>query len=115
MNALEHGNLGITYEQKSQLLAENRWLEEVQLRSRLTENHDKWVTVVFERQSEDLSFHIIDQGKGFDWQKYTQIETERETHFHGRGIAMAGLLTFDKIDYQGCGNAVKASIKKSRP
>jgi hypothetical protein len=54
---------------------------------------------------------IIDQGQGFDCRDYLDFSTERAFDLHGRGIAMAGKLSFDSLSYLGCGNTVVAAFK----
>lgn len=110
VNAVEHGNLGVTYEEKGQLLAEGRWLEELERRQRQPEHRRKRVVVEMERDVDRIVFIIEDQGAGFDWRRYLEIDPARATHPHGRGIAMARLMSFSALGYQGAGNRVVASI-----
>jgi DNA-binding response OmpR family regulator len=114
VNAVEHGNLGITYEDKSQLFATGGWKEEVQRRLALPENTSKRAEVSFERADGQLRFTIRDQGRGFDWQTYLQIDPQRAFDTHGRGIAMANRLSFSHIEYRGCGNEVVGTVICSR-
>jgi len=110
-NAVEHGNLGVTYQQKSKLLESSSWDEEIDRRLQLPENSDKRVVVEMERRGNDLLFRIEDQGKGFDWKKYLEMSPERATHTHGRGIAMSRKLCFDSLEFIGKGNEVRVSKK----
>ena len=110
VNAVEHGNLGITYEDKSTLFATGGWKEEVQRRLTLPENSSKRAEVSFERADGQLRFTIRDQGRGFDWQTYLQIDPQRAFDTHGRGIAMANRLSFSHIEYRGCGNEVVGTV-----
>lgn len=111
VNALEHGNLGITYAEKSELNATGAWRMEVERRTALAENRGKFVELEFERTPSAIHILIMDQGEGFDWEKYLSFSPERSMDNHGRGIAMAGLLSFDRIEYQGQGNRVLAVIR----
>lgn len=106
INAVEHGNLGITYSGKSRLNRENRWEEEIVRLQELPENQDKKVLVQFKRTDDDITLTIIDDGDGFDWQRYMKIDPDRATHSHGRGIALSNMLSFDSIEYRGTGNEV---------
>ena len=112
LNAIEHGNLGITYEEKSRLLSEGMWEAEVNHRLTLPENRDKVVEIHIESHKTGLSFLIKDQGNGFDWEKYLTFAPDRITHNHGRGIAMAKYISFEQMEYLGCGNEVLISVKK---
>ena len=110
VNAVEHGNLGITYEDKSKLYATGGWSDEVQRRLTLPENASKRAEVSFERADGQLRFTIRDQGRGFDWQTYLQIDPQRAFDTHGRGIAMANRLSFSHIEYRGSGNEVVGTV-----
>ncbi|MCB1874545.1 MAG: response regulator [Chromatiales bacterium] len=115
INAVEHGNLGIQYAEKSILQREGRWQEEVDRRQALPENADKFVTVEYRRSESELYIRICDQGDGFDWAPYQEISPERAFDTHGRGIAMARMLSFDNLEYIGKGNEVEAVVKLSPP
>ena len=110
VNAVEHGNLGITYQEKSNLYASGGWNDEVQRRLSLAENASKRAEVSFERTDEAIRFVIRDQGNGFDWRGYMQIDPQRAFDTHGRGIAMANRLSFSHIEYRGCGNEVVGTV-----
>lgn len=111
VNAVEHGNLGISYDEKSTLHVNNQWIDEVQRRLALPEYQDKYVTVTYERTTQEIRFLIADQGKGFDWKPYLTIDPSRVFDSHGRGIAMAGKISFDRIEYRNRGNEVLAVIR----
>lgn len=110
INAVEHGNLGIAYEEKSRLLEAGNWKDEVKRRMEQDENKSKYAQVKFQRKDNEIEIKITDQGKGFDWQKYMAFDPERATDNHGRGIAMANCLSFSRVEYEGAGNVVKAYI-----
>jgi CheY-like chemotaxis protein/anti-sigma regulatory factor (Ser/Thr protein kinase) len=110
VNAVEHGNLGITYEEKSALLESGGWEAEVERRLALAANRDKYVDVVFRRDGAEIEFTITDQGPGFDWQRYLTVAPERVFDSHGRGIAMAKLMSFHRLEYHDPGNRVTAAV-----
>jgi len=110
INAVEHGNLDISYQEKSKLNENGTWKDEIEYRLSLPENKPKSVQVVFTRTDTDISFLIQDQGNGFDWESYLEISPERAFDNHGRGIAMARMLSFDQIEYKGKGNEVLATV-----
>ena len=111
VNAVEHGNLGITYAEKSVFRAGAEWHGEVERRLALPENRDKHVNVTFERLSDEIRITIEDQGRGFEWQKFLTIAPERVFDSHGRGIAMANLMSFSRLEYHQPGNRVTAHIE----
>lgn len=111
INAVEHGNLGICYAEKGDLMLAGTWLDEIQRRLQLPEYRDRYAEVRFQRQADTLDFTIQDQGEGFNWRDYLDFSAERAFDLHGRGIAMARSLSFDHLEYFGNGNTVFASVK----
>lgn len=107
-NAVEHGNLGITHEEKAHLIALGDWDTEVN--ARLATHGDKAVLVDFRRLPDRIEIAIKDEGEGFDWDRYVDFDPGRISGTHGRGIALARSLSFDAITYRGCGNEVVATI-----
>jgi CheY-like chemotaxis protein len=114
-NGVEHGNLGIGFDEKTHLQETGIWEEEIQHRLALPENAQKVVDVLFERQTDCIQVTISDQGPGFDWREYEHIHTDRILESHGRGIAMAKALSFSQVEYQGTGNQVVCVIKTQSP
>lgn len=110
INAIEHGNLGITYDEKSQLLKDNLWQEEIARRQEMPEYAHKRALVHFKREDDSICVTIKDEGKGFNWQKFMDIDPERATHAHGRGIALSKMASFDDVQYIGCGNEVVCKV-----
>ncbi|HEY1407092.1 MAG TPA: response regulator [Spirochaetota bacterium] len=107
INAIEHGNLGIDFVTKMQLKLEGRWTDEVSRRLDLPENLDKDVLVNMQRDGEDWLVRIEDNGSGFEWQRFLNLEPERAFAPNGRGIALARQFAFKEISYKGVGNLVE--------
>ena len=110
INAVEHGNLGITYAEKTELVLGGRWHAEVDRRLALPENAPKKVEVHFSRRPAAFEVTIRDQGKGFDFSRYLDFDPRRLFDPHGRGIAMARADCFDSVEYQAPGNVVRVRI-----
>ena len=110
LNAIEHGNLGITYEEKSQLSTREEWNAEIERRLKLPENASKRVSIQFQRDDQEIRFTIRDEGPGFDWKRFLEIDPRRAFDTHGRGIVMARSLSFSSIEYKAGGNEVVARI-----
>ncbi|KAB2920950.1 MAG: response regulator [Dechloromonas sp.] len=110
INGIEHGNLGITYAEKSLLKREERWREEVDRRASLPENATKGLQVGFRREGGVITLRVADQGKGFDWQNFLAMNPERAFDPNGRGIALARMMSFSSVRYEGCGNIAIATI-----
>lgn len=109
-NAIEHGNLNISYAEKSRLKRENQWAEEVARRATLPEYNTRRVRVCVERSPESLSFRIADQGHGFEWQRFLDFDSARAFDPNGRGIALSRKFCFNDLRYEGCGNVAVASV-----
>lgn len=114
VNAIEHGNLGISYEEKSRLSCASEWQAEVARRQALPENRDKQALVSFTRRENSIEFIIRDEGKGFDWQRYLHVDPTRAFDTHGRGIAIANRMSFSRLEYRGCGNEVMGTVALPR-
>lgn len=110
INGIEHGNLGISYAEKTRLKREERWLEEIQHRLALPEHRHKVVQLDFQRFDDEIVVRVIDQGQGFDWERFLEMDPGRACDPNGRGIALARMLSFSSIEYEGKGNIVIARI-----
>lgn len=73
------------------------------------ENNTKKVVVSFQRKNNKIDVVIRDEGPGFNWQPFMEIEPSRATQSNGRGIAKAALLSFDRVEFIGSGNTVKVT------
>ena len=60
---------------------------------------------------ESAEVYSTDVGRGFDWQPYIDFTAERLMDNHGRGIAMAGHMSFDTIVYHDAGSEVVGLTK----
>ena len=109
-NAIEHGNLAIGYDLKTKLLNNKSWRSEIEKRLSQEMYKHKHVRIHCEFDSKMLKISITDEGQGFDSEKYLQIDSNRLQDNHGRGIAMASLVSFDKITYKGSGNEVYCEL-----
>ena len=111
VNAIEHGNLGIGYHEKSRLQSVGIWQQEIERRLALPENAGKVVRVEYRRLPDCRQVTIRDQGQGFDWQRYLHLDASRAFDTHGRGIAMARQLSFRSLEYRAGGSEVVATIE----
>jgi len=110
INAVEHGNLEISYEEKSELMRSGRWSEEIRRRLGTERFAARVATARMERDRSRMRIVIRDQGRGFDPAPYLRIDPGRVFDSHGRGIAIANLLSFDEIRYRDGGREVEASV-----
>ncbi|WP_310493567.1 response regulator [Dechloromonas sp.] len=113
VNAVEHGNLGVSYQEKSLLKWEGDWEAEIHRRLALPQFCERFATVRLERTAKSVVFTITDQGHGFEWNKFLNFDPARAFDPNGRGIAMARMMSFSSLDYQGCGNVVVATVNNA--
>ncbi len=111
VNGVEHGNLGITYDEKKALKLQGQWENEIIRRQSLPENQPKLCLATVQRTAGHFKVRIKDQGAGFDWQKYQTIDPARLTDPNGKGIAMTMSSGFETINYMGNGNEVECIVK----
>lgn len=118
VNAMEHGNLGITQEEKNSVLEED--LEQInslyEERMKNPEYADRKVTIDFAMEQLFCEWTISDQGKGFNVENYPK-GTDEESGLPtstGHGIFLARL-QFDEFEYLGCGNTVRLRKYLTKP
>jgi anti-sigma regulatory factor (Ser/Thr protein kinase) len=107
MNAVEHGNCKISYEEKSEWLKrENNIFDLIRKKNKLPEIQAKKVYLKYRIKQEKTFFSIKDEGEGFNWQKYKDTAHSPETmELHGRGIKMAEHYV-KNLTYNQMGNEV---------
>jgi CheY-like chemotaxis protein/anti-sigma regulatory factor (Ser/Thr protein kinase) len=110
VNAVEHGNLGITLHEKAALLKAGAWEQEIERRLASPENRGKRVEVRFAREAQQVEVRIRDCGAGFDWRAFQELDPVCAFEPNGRGIALARQLSFPDLEYLGTGNEVRITM-----
>ncbi|PJZ82390.1 7TM diverse intracellular signaling domain-containing protein [Leptospira meyeri] len=108
INAVEHGNLNISFDEKSKALMEGNYLEFLQKRQEDPRYRQKRIKIEYSFNREYVAYRITDEGRGFDHKKHMEksLEEMNEAHVqHGRGILMTKSV-FDRIEYNDRGNQV---------
>lgn len=108
VNAIEHGNLGISYDEKSRAIEGGDYLGFVTRRQKDPRYRDRRVTVTSAVNPRRFLLRVSDQGDGFDHRKLGSADAEqlmRDGVPHGRGILMARG-SFDLVQYNEKGNSV---------
>ena len=89
MNAIEHGNCGISYEEKTEYLAHHGdILPLIREKANLPENRRRRVHFSYKITPERSYYVIRDEGSGFDWRSQ-QDQGSVNLEMHGHGIRMA--------------------------
>lgn len=112
LNAIEHGNCGITYDEKGAWLAEGNSMSALIAKKCLDANvAARRVHFDYTIAPDKSTFVIADQGDGFDWRKqHDAVSSGRFEELHGRGIRMT--LRYTKnLQYNDKGNAVTFEVE----
>lgn len=105
LNGMEHGNLGIGFEEKTQLLREGRWREEITRRMGLPECAARRLMISLTAKAHGCELSIADQGGGFAWQQQLQ-RTMPSARPNGRGLYIAFTAPFEHIAFNAAGNCI---------
>jgi len=108
VNAIEHGNCKISFDEKTM------WLERgldgmdlIRMKNKDPEVAARKVSFDYTISPDSSRFTITDEGDGFDWR--ARMEAKPEVGLHGMGIKMAGVYVHD-LSYNEKGNSVSFSI-----
>jgi hypothetical protein len=119
INAVEHGNCGIGYEEKSEYLDKGGYIENlIEKRCQDPSIAQRRVTFEYTLEVDKARFFIADEGEGFDWRRFRKkeevITPESLLELHGRGIMMSQSVV-GPLEYNDKGNAVSFTFafKKS--
>jgi hypothetical protein len=113
VTGIEHGNPGRPDEEKSQPALSNCRESEADRRSAHPDNLGKRVGLSFRREakrSNQIAPCIADDSHGFAWQDCLEPGPHRGCDPNGRGIALSGVLSFERVHYEGCENVAVATI-----
>lgn len=109
LNAVEHGNLSISYSEKTDGLVRGYFDQLIQERQSDPVLGKRKVRVEIHKGAHRTQIQIQDEGAGFDWREYLEISPDRIFDPHGRGIVMSKAISFDKLEFIGKGNIVIAT------
>lgn len=104
-NAIEHGNLTISAEEKNQALEQGVFGKLINSRLKQNNNGRKKIFITAKLDQEAFSVTIRDQGEGFNWKSLPQPSGKSLLNFSGRGILLTRIY-FDEVLYNDRGNEV---------
>lgn len=105
INAIEHGNLEITSEEKTNYLLQGNYDQFLKERLKNPAYCNKKIIIEYKLIDNAVLYKITDEGKGFDVEKYLSKKEVNLDSFHGRGIFITKN-AFDKVYYNKKGNSV---------
>ena len=111
VNAIEHGNLGISFDEKTRLLERSCWEAEILNRLKQPVYAQRIAEASFKRTDTEILITITDQGAGFNWRNYQRVNLAAMFNSHGRGIALAREFSFDSVSYNEAGNQVTCCLR----
>ncbi|MBK9575908.1 MAG: ATP-binding protein [Fibrobacteres bacterium] len=114
-NAIEHGNLGISFDEKRDALRGSVFYDLARERSRKSPWKDRVVRArcVVDPAAGVVRYHIEDEGDGFDWRNLPDPFHQNNIGArHGRGILMARH-AFQRLCYNDKGNQVLLELPMS--
>jgi anti-sigma regulatory factor (Ser/Thr protein kinase) len=110
MNAVEHGNCDITYDEKTQWLDEHGdILDLIRKKNQDPEIRAKRVFFSYRITQQKSFFSIRDQGEGFDWRSRVS-EQGANLEAHGHGIRMTSHY-MSNLQYNEAGNQVSFELE----
>ena len=107
VNAVEHGNLEIGFDEKSDSMKAGRYFELLQERRTDPRYRSRKVVVEYSISSCRATFRVTDQGPGFDHRRFAGGDGApgEELLEHGRGLFIT-MSAFDKVLFNEKGNQI---------
>ncbi|MGA2141536.1 MAG: ATP-binding protein [Brevinematales bacterium] len=108
INAIEHGNLAITFEEKTEAMKNENYMEYIMKKQEDPRYKDKKVMIEYSINPDRAVYKIADEGNGFNYRSILAGVKDKESNKflpHGRGITMT-MGIFDSIEYNKAGNLV---------
>lgn len=106
LNAVEHGNLDLSFEDKSNGLAAGTWKQTLAERAQSEPYCHRMTRVIAHWAPERVAFTITDDGRGFDWRSLPDpTDPANILRDNGRGVLMARM-SVDALNYSAAGNEV---------
>jgi anti-sigma regulatory factor (Ser/Thr protein kinase) len=112
INAIEHGNCKISYEEKTAWLEKNHDIMElIRRKNMIPEIRAKKVYFSYTISPDTSKFVIRDEGAGFNWR--ARMGTRLELGLHGMGMKMANLYV-SSLSYNEQGNEASFELNHQR-
>ena len=108
VNAIEHGNCRISFDEKTAWLEAGKFaMDLIREKNKQPEVAERKVRLQYTIDPDSSRFTIADEGDGFDWRK--RMASKPELGLHGMGIRMAGVYV-QQMSYNEKGNEVSFTV-----
>ncbi len=112
LNAVEHGNCKISYDEKTAWLSAGKnMLDLIAEKSKDPQARDKKVYISYDISNMRTRISVRDDGDGFDWRK--RLAAELTAGLHGMGIKLAESFV-SSVSYNAPGNEASFEIANQR-
>jgi two-component system, sensor histidine kinase LadS len=108
VNAIEHGNLEISFDEKSEALKSSNYFDFINHRQANPSFRERRVRIEYSITPDEAWYIITDDGSGFNHEELFKrdiAEINMEMGTHGRGVFLAAKI-FDEVRYSDEGNRV---------
>jgi len=113
-NAVEHGNLGMSFEEKSGALLGDSYWDAIGERRERPEFRDRVVHLGYHRDAELVRCRVTDEGAGFEWREWCRNgNLDRLPGASGRGIFLARIHS-SGLEYNEAGNTATVTWNLAR-
>ena len=110
-NAIEHGNLGVSFEEKNAAITAGTLSQLEAERARESDAAGRAVRITSRLTPALFEVTIRDDGRGFDWRTLPDVIAENILGLNGRGIFLTKIY-FDEVIFNDAGNEV--TLRKRR-
>ncbi len=111
-NALEHGNLGIGYDRKTDYIKTGDYLQAVKELAREEKYKARRIHVEYTIDNEGVTIDIEDEGEGFDVDSYMKtIKSRSREDYHGRGLLLS-MKMVDDLSFNETGNKITLRLNR---
>jgi len=113
INGIEHGNCGISFQEKTDYLMKGYGMHELIMeKNKDPQIAKRNVRLDWDFGDRDIKFTITDDGKGFDVQTFVRkLKEDKKDNIHGRGILLAKSIA-DRVAFNKRGNQVSLTFKR---
>ncbi len=111
-NALEHGNLGISYDEKSGLVGSGDYINYLMDKCKKDPYCNRKIHIDYHISRSVIKVSIEDEGRGFDAATYMEdVADQVSEEYHGRGLMLIYKI-MDKVSFNTTGNRISFQLTR---